>query len=146
MSPARPGRWLVDVGFGDAALDPVPIPDRSEATESLGRPPGRAQIAGGSLCYLDLVDDTWQVQYVVGPDAHAQEDFAARSVALSTPPGHFTEKPFATRALGPDGSRVWLLRDRLKLRSSTGQITETPVDPEAWEPTLVTWFAMSLPH
>ena len=61
--------------------------------------------------------------------------------------GHFSTKPFATRALDAEGSRVWLLKDRLKRVEGRGhEPVEEPVADEDWEPTLQQWFGMTRPR
>lgn len=146
VTAADGSAWLVDVGFGDSTLAPVPIPSGSQETASNSNPAGRLRRRhDGSLEYLEPVDRRWVMQYLVGPHTHDQIEFEERSRALQTPPGYFTEKPFATRALGPTGERVWLLKDRLKRRTVDGTITETAVAADEWPATLRHWFGIDPP-
>lgn len=139
-------RWLVDVGFGDAPLAPVLIDVTGEQPR---RPrPARVETDGDGFRLLELTaEGTWELQYVVDGALHELTDFQPRSDELASGAGggFWTEKPFATRALDAHGSRVWLLRDRLKLRDADLATHERAVATEEWMSLLDTWFAMTPP-
>jgi len=139
-------RWLVDAGFGDSSVTPVSLDTRDEQH----RLPRRARVEHddhGRIVYLEWMQwDDWEVQYVIDPTPRQLPEFQPRSDELASGAGggHFSEKPFATRALNEHGDRVWLLRDRLKVRRGDGHRspTETPVAAGAWDDVLREWFEM----
>lgn len=141
-------RWLVDVGFGDSALTPL----RFDTGDVQERRPRRCRLdrTGDEVEYLEwMPSNDWELQYTVDLAPRTLGDFQARSDALASGAGggYFTEKPFATRALSGDGSRVWLLKDRLKrAEGSRHEQVETPVDESAWDVMLREWFGMSRPE
>ena len=133
--------YLVDVGFGDSFIRPLPL-DR------------RGPHDGGTGMYRFVFDDDSttlvfegpsgdEPQYRFGPRPFSAADFDEPSQRLQTEPGlQWTEGPFATRLLegGPD--RVTLLSDRIKFRRS-GTWTEEPVSADEWDAMLDQWFGMS---
>jgi N-hydroxyarylamine O-acetyltransferase len=141
-------RWLVDVGFGDSALTPL----RFDSDDEQDRRPrrGRIERVGELVHYLEWMQwEDWEVQYGIDLTPRVLADFQPRSDALAAGAGggYFSTKPFATRALDAEGSRVWLLKDRLKrVESRAHQPLEEPVDDEDWEPTLQQWFGMTRPR
>lgn len=141
-------RWLVDVGFGDSSVLPV----RLDSADEQDRRPRRCRIehVGDRIHYLEWMHwDGWELQYAIDPTPRALAEFQPRSdeLAAGAGSGYFVDKPFATRALGDAGDRVWLLRDRLKVRRGDGHQapTEEPVAPEHWEAVLRSWFSMGRP-
>jgi N-hydroxyarylamine O-acetyltransferase len=142
--------WLVDAGFGDSSVAPV----RLDTPEVQERRPRRARVdrsAAGGWRYSEwMYWDDWELQYEIEPDPTPLAAFQSRSDALAAGAGngYFTEKPFATRALNEHGDRVWLLRDRLKVRRGDGhrQPDETPIAPHEWTDALHHWFGMSPPE
>ncbi|HEY3485046.1 MAG TPA: arylamine N-acetyltransferase [Ilumatobacteraceae bacterium] len=142
-------RWLTDVGFGDSSVTPVLVDHEGEQD----RQPLRCRTAwvDGRLHYSEQTGpDEWTLQYVVDPTPRTLEEFQPRSDELASGAGgpHWTEKPFATRALDDHGGRVWLLRDRVKVRRGGGweAPTEEPVDAADWDATLLSWFGMTRPR
>jgi N-hydroxyarylamine O-acetyltransferase len=139
-------RWLVDAGFGDSSVTPVSLDTADEQV----RLPRRARVEhddAGRILYLEWMHfDEWEVQYGIDPTPRELADFQPRSDELASGAGggYFSEKPFATRALGGDGDRVWLSRDRLKVRRGDGHQapTEAPVAAEEWPAVLAEWFGM----
>lgn len=137
-------RWLVDVGFGDSSITPLRLDDR-EVQPVVPRP-GRIVPADDRLDHVELVHDEWVLQYRIDPAPRALAEFQVRSDALSSGPGYFTEKPFATRATDTRGGRVWLLKDRLK--TVTGPDADPVVVPVAdheWGDVLWEWFGLRRP-
>jgi N-hydroxyarylamine O-acetyltransferase len=139
-------RWIADVGFGDSSLSPVRI--ASVAQDTL---PRRCRVEGidGDVHLFELMPSgEWELQYVVDPAPRELPEFQPRSDELASGAGgpHWTEKPFATRALSASGDRVWLLRDRVKVRrDASDATTEEPVDAADWDATLLSWFGMTPP-
>lgn len=133
--------YLVDVGFGDSFIRPLRLDD--SAIQDGGTGPYRL-VPVGTHRVLEMEEaGTWQRCFRFEPTPHLLDDFAGRSDFMQTEPGlRWTEAPFATRLLegGPD--RVWLLRDRLKLRQN-GEITVTDVADDEWPATLHKWFGMT---
>lgn len=139
-------RWLVDVGFGDSALTPVRL-DTDVVQPRVPRDV-RIERRGHRVRYLEDVQGEWVLQYELGLDAQPLAAFQPRSDALAAGAGsgYFSAKPFATRALDAAGSRVWLLRDRLKVADGRARrLTETPVPDDEWDAALATWFSMERP-
>jgi N-hydroxyarylamine O-acetyltransferase len=133
--------YLVDVGFGDSYIRPLPLDD-----------PGPHD--GGTGQFAFQIDEEWTtlVQILDTGAVEPQYRFRRRPVALSvfdpesarlqTQPGlRWSESPFATRLLDGGPDRVTLLGDRLKIRRD-GVWGEEPVAPEAWAAALHDWFGM----
>jgi N-hydroxyarylamine O-acetyltransferase len=140
-------RWLVDVGFGDSSITPIRLDVEGEQT--LVPRVGRIERVGDGSARFDhheLVHGDWVLQYRVDPTPRQLPEFQVRSDALSSGEGHFTEKPFATRATDLVGGRVWLLKDRLK--TVTGPDADPvvqPVSPADWDDVLWQHFALRRP-
>lgn len=140
-------RWLVDVGFGDSSITPIRLD--AEGEQALVPRVGRIEPASDGSDRFDhheLVHGAWVLQYRVDPAPRQLPDFQVRSDALSSGEGHFTEKPFATRATDLVGGRVWLLKDRLK--TVTGPDADpvvVPVAPAEWDDVLWQHFALRRP-
>ncbi len=109
--------FLVDVGFGDSFIRPIPL-DTTEPTD------------GGN----DL--------YRIARRHHQHEEFEPSNRALQSDGTTWREKPFATRLLDGGPDRVTLLSDRIKFRRD-GEWTEEPVAPPEWAATLDRWFGMA---
>ena len=94
-----------------------------------GLPAGAARDRADPLPRSGTRSGGWELQYVVDRTPGRCAEFQGRSDALADPAlgSPFTAKPFATRALAADGSRVWLGKDRLRLRAADGSISEEPV-------------------
>jgi len=137
-------RYLVDVGFGDSFIEPVPID---------GTP-----IDDGNERYAVINDDPWlrlkeltenvidvepsgRPLYQFQPTSRSLTEFDEESDRLQAG-SMFTEKPFATRLLDGGPDRVTLLQDRLKFRRA-GEWTESPVIEDHWENTYRRWFTQS---
>lgn len=133
--------YLVDVGFGDSFIGPLPIDGQ--------------RIDDGNAIHSVVFDDPWFTLMEVNANvievspsgrtlyrferiARTLPDFDIESVRLQTH-SHFTEKPFATRLIDGGPDRVTLLEDRLKLRRD-GEWSEEPVDSNAWDTVYRKWF------
>jgi arylamine N-acetyltransferase len=70
-------------------------------------------------------------------------DFTPRSEYLKTAPDlGWAHKPFATRALDGEGSRVTLRRDLLRRRAGAGPYVDTPVAEDEWSGLLAQNFGL----
>jgi len=133
--------YLVDVGFGDSFIRPLPLDHE-----------GPHDGGSGEFGFVFDGERTSLIAYGPGGEAepqyrfnsrpYATADFEASSLRLQTEPGlRWTEGPFATRLLDGGPDRVTLLRDRIKFRHD-GLWSEAPVDENKWETTLHHWFDM----
>ena len=133
--------YLVDVGFGDSFIYPLLL-DSQEPQEG-GDAKYRLRRDGQFRILEKAAAVAWEPQYRFTLDAHQLTDFAARSDFLqNTPSEHWTKSPFATRLVDGGPDRVWLLRNRLKLRRN-GNVSVTPVADEHWAAVLEDWFGMA---
>jgi N-hydroxyarylamine O-acetyltransferase len=140
--------YLVDVGWGDSPLAPIP----AESGEYRSRPrPARIETDASTLRLLEYVERAdgtaaWELQYQASRHPRQLVQFEARSRYLQTEPGFsWTEKPLVTRATSVHGGRVSLHRDRLRVRNDELSIRDEIVPPDQWEAALRTWFEMSVP-
>jgi N-hydroxyarylamine O-acetyltransferase len=132
--------YLVDVGFGDSFIRPLPLDDDGPHDGGSGTFAFQREGPEHTLRYFE--DGEWADQYVFTMDPVVPTDFDPSNTFLQTSPTtHFTSKPFATRLLDGGPDRVTLVHDRLKLRRD-GSWTETPVGPEQWAGVLGEWFGM----
>ena len=133
-------RWLVDVGFGDAALAPLDL-DVATPQDGIARRSRLVPVGdGGSVELFDEQSDaTWARQYRVDLTPRRLDEFEPRSTELQTTPGlSWTTRRFLTMPT-PTG-RVWLLTDRLKVRHADGTVTETAVERDGWDDARRAWF------
>ncbi|MGI9602065.1 MAG: arylamine N-acetyltransferase family protein [Acidimicrobiales bacterium] len=135
--------WLVDVGFGDSFMVPLALNRRGPQDGGTGV---FELIDGAQGLTLTRHDDGFPAaQYRFTRVSRQMADFDAASQHLQTADDlHWVHQPFATRLLDGGPDRVTLLADRLKIRRG-GDTTETPVAPDAWDDTLLEWFAMRRP-
>jgi N-hydroxyarylamine O-acetyltransferase len=134
-------RWFVDVGFGDNCLVPLPIVDGDHPATPR---PARIEMDSDSFLLTELtLDDGWVPQLRGGLQPRQLADFTPRSEYLETAPHlSWSQKPFASRALDGDGSRVTLRRDVLRERSGTGAFVDTPVAENEWSELLAGHFGL----
>jgi N-hydroxyarylamine O-acetyltransferase len=140
--------YLVDVGWGDNPLSPIP----AEPGEYATRPrPARIETDASTVRLLELVEGGdgsggWELQYEASREPRRLRDFDDRSRYLQTAPGlSWTEKPLVTRATSPDGGRVTLHRDRLRRRDDDLSYRDETVPADRWAEQLQAWFGMSVP-
>ncbi len=140
--------YLVDVGWGDSPLTPLP----AEPGEYASRPRStRIETEASTVRLVEKVDRedasvAWELQYQASRQPRELAQFDARSRYLQTEPGlSWTEKPLVTRATSVHGGRVTLHRDRLRVRRDDLSIHDRPVAAPQWEQALGTWFEMSVP-
>ena len=98
-------RWLVDVGFGDSAREPLLIDDRSEQVQN--ERVYRIASDGRYLTLLHLINDkgdpTWKAEYRFTLNPHLYPDYAEMCRYHQTSPqSHFTRRRICSRAT-PDG-------------------------------------------
>ena len=135
--------YLVDVGFGDSFIRPLPLD--SEGPHDGG--------TGAYLFEFDGTAATMLSEQPGGPNAEywfdmavscSAADFEPSSHRLQTEPGlKWTEGPFVTRLLDGGPDRVTLLRNRIKIRRN-GTTTEEPLVPgDEWNDALSEWFGMA---
>jgi N-hydroxyarylamine O-acetyltransferase len=141
-------RFLVDVGWGDCPLAPIP----AEPGEYAARPRKvRIEKTADSLRLLERVkrvggETVWELQYEASLRPRALADFDARSKYLQTEPGlNWTEKPLVTRATSAKGGRLTLHADRLRTRQDDLTFVDEPVSQAEWASVLATEFGISPP-
>lgn len=136
--------YLVDVGFGDSFIQPLPITGE--------------RIDDGNALYTVDHAEPWYTLFEVNANvvaldsdrrplyrfehvARSLPDFDTESERLQTH-SHFTDKPFATRLIDGGPDRVTLLHDRIKLRRA-GEWEEEPVEADRWDAIYREWFGPS---
>jgi len=134
--------YLVDVGFGDSFIRPLPLDDP-------GPHDGGIAEFGFEFDQEMTTLISWEDDGSVLPHfrfdrvPRQPSDFDEASTYLQTHPGlRWTESRFATRLLDGGPDRVTLLTDRLKVRRD-GRWHEEPVSEEDWDDVLAEWFDMS---
>ncbi len=134
--------YLVDVGFGDSFIKPLPLDSAGPHDGGTGE--------YGFVFDDDVVtlvsheeDGATQPHYRFSRDTRRLAEFEDASVYLRTTPGlRWTQSRFVTRLLDGGPDRVTLLSDRIKFRRD-GVWTEHPVDDSEWDRHLAEWFALS---
>jgi N-hydroxyarylamine O-acetyltransferase len=141
-------RFLVDVGWGDCPLAPIP----AEAGDYDARPRKvRIETTSDSLRLIERVErvdgeTVWEPQYEASLHPRALADFDARSRYLQTEPGlNWTEKPLVTRATSAKGGRLTLHRDRLRTRQDDLTFVDEPVTQDEWPAVLEARFGIAPP-
>lgn len=134
--------YLVDVGFGDSFIKPLPLDSEGPHDGGTGRY-GFVFEGDGATLVSHEDDGTLKGHYRFADEVAALADFEEASTYLRTAPGlQWTETRFATRLLDRGPDRVTLLSDRIKFRRD-GIWTEHPVDESEWNHLLAEWFALS---
>ena len=134
-------RYLVDVGFGDTFIKPLPLDSAGPHDGGTGR---YGFVFRDGLTTLVSFEDGEVVEhYRFDPTPRSPADFDEASIFLQTEPGlQWTEAPFATRLLDRGPDRVTLLADRIKFRRD-GNWVEHPVTEDEWPRLLAEWFDMT---
>jgi N-hydroxyarylamine O-acetyltransferase len=134
--------YLVDVGFGDSFIRPLPLDSTGPHDGGIGQ--YSFIVEGGITTLISREDDGRTTEhYRFDREPRALADFEEASVYLQTQPGlQWTESPFATRLLDGGPDRVTLLRDRIKFRRD-GSWEEEPVSEEDWPARLQEWFGLT---
>ncbi|HSM44023.1 MAG TPA: arylamine N-acetyltransferase [Acidimicrobiia bacterium] len=136
------GAYLVDVGFGDSFIRPLPLGSDGPHDGGSGMF-GFVRAGDQTTLVSHEPDGTIEQHYRFGPGRFQLDDFEAASLHLQTTPGlQWTQVRFATRLLDHGPDRVTLLHDRIKFRRD-GVWTEDPVDETEWEGLLAEWFDLT---
>jgi N-hydroxyarylamine O-acetyltransferase len=134
--------YLVDVGFGDSFISPLPLDSEGPHDGGVGKF-GFAFNSGDTTLLSHQADEANVPQYRFGQEPHVSSDFDHSSLRLQTEPGlQWTEGPFATRLLDGGPDRVTLLQSTLKFRRN-GVWAEEAIAEEDWSATLAHWFNMT---
>ena len=134
--------YLVDVGFGDSFICPLPLD--SEGPHDGGTGLYRFEFGDDTTTLLFDGPDESEAQYRFGDQPFTAADFVAPSERLQTSrDSKWTKSPFATRLLSGGPDRVILLEDRIKFRRN-GRWTEHPVSTDdEWAQLLDEWFNLT---
>jgi N-hydroxyarylamine O-acetyltransferase len=134
--------YLVDVGFGDSFIRPLPLD--SEGPHDGGTGEFGFVFEGEHTTLFGLEPGgAAEPHYRFGSNAAESLDFDEASTWLQTAPDlSWTKSRFATRLLDGGPDRVTLLHDRLKFRRD-GDWSERPVGEEEWANLLDEWFGMT---
>ena len=139
ISLERP--YLVDVGFGDSFIKPLPLDEGGPHDGGTGY--FSFQFAEDMTTLTTVTGSEFQPQYRFGPAPHDLGDFDRSSDLLQhDPEKSWTKGRLVTRLLDGGPDRVTLLEGRLKFRRN-GTWTETPVAEEDWAAALDEWFGMA---
>lgn len=134
--------YLVDVGFGDSFIRPLPLD--SEGPHDGGTGSYGFEFDDESTTLISWEDDgSVMHEYRFDQTPRSAADFEKASTYLRTTPGlPWTQSRFATRLLegGPD--RVTLLSELIKFRRD-GIWEEHPVAPGDWDRLLYDWFELT---
>ncbi len=135
-------QYLVDVGFGDSFIRPLPLDNERPYDGGTGM--YRFEFDGDTTTLIFDGPDGPEPQYRFGAHSFTAEDFDAPSHRLQTEPdAKWTQSPFATRLLDGGPDRVTLLNDHIRFRRG-GEWTEQPVSAgDEWAATLSEWFNMT---
>lgn len=134
--------YLVDVGFGDSFIRPLPLD--SEGPHDGGTGSYGFVFEDKMTTLVSYQDDGLEPQYRFGPDERTTESFEPASVYLRTTVGlSWTKSRFATRLIDGGPDRVTLLEDVLKIRRD-GVWSEQPITTGEWPGHLHRWFDLTL--
>lgn len=134
--------YLVDVGFGDSFIKPLPLDTLGPHDGGTG---GYGFLFDEETTTLTSTDDEGQLtsHYRFDSTPRQAGDFEEASTYLQTTPGlQWTQSRFATRLLDGGPDRVTLLSDRIKFRRN-GLWDEHPVLDSEWEHLLAKWFHLT---
>lgn len=140
--PDPPGRWLVDVGFGDSFNQPLRFDEPGEQIQGL-RAYRLEQTTDGYVTWQRNYSGTWERQYLfdLTPRSFPADYESACLYHQTSPLSSFTRGSIISRAT-PDG-RVSLEEGRLIL-TRNGQRSEQPVaDKTEYEALLQEYFAIT---
>lgn len=134
--------YLVDVGFGDSFIRPLPLD--SPGPHDGGTGPYHFRFEDGVTTLHSVDEDgTSTAQFRFASVALRPSDFEEASTHLQTAPGlRWTQTRFATRLIDGGPDRVTLLEDQIKFRRE-GVWVEHPVTGEGWPDLLAEWFDLS---
>jgi N-hydroxyarylamine O-acetyltransferase len=133
--------YLVDVGFGDSFIRPLPLDSTGPHDGGTGHYAFSVAGETTTLTSHDKDGETTE-HYRFNRTPRALADFEEASTYLQTQPGlQWTASPFATRLLDGGPDRVTLLRDRIKFRRN-GSWVEEEVSERDWATRLDEWFGL----
>lgn len=134
--------YLVDVGFGDSFIRPLPLD--SEGPHDGGTTRFGFRFDGETTTLVSYEDDgNAKPHFRFDGTARRPSDFEEASSYLQTTPGlQWTESRFATRLLDGGPDRVTLLSDRIKFRRD-GVWSEHPITRSDWDRLLAEWFGLT---
>lgn len=126
--PSQPGRWLVDVGFGDSFNEPLRFEQAGDQVQGL-RSFRLEQTPDGSVVWRRNYDGSWERQYLFDLTPHRfPTDYEDGCLYHQTSPlSSFTRGSVISRAT-PNG-RVSLEERRLII-TKNGQRSERPVETQ----------------
>lgn len=144
QAPEQPGRWLVDVGFGDSFNEPLRFEESGEQVQDL-RSYRLEQIPDGYVTWQKNYDGSWERQYFfdLQPRSFPKDYEAACLYHQTSPLSSFTRGGIISKAT-PEG-RVSLEERRLII-TSKGQRSEQSVESKAeYHALLKRYFDVTLP-
>lgn len=142
--PDQPGRWLVDVGFGDSFNEPLSFQERGEQVQGL-RSYRLEETAGGYIAWQKNYDGSWERQYFFDlmPRSFPIDYEAACLYHQTSPRSSFTRGSIVSKATA-DG-RVSLEERRL-IVTKNGQRSERLVETQdEYRALLKQYFDVTLP-
>lgn len=133
--------YLVDVGFGDSFIRPLPLDGKGPHDGGVG---DYGFVFDGEVTTLVALENgVPSPQYRFGPADYRSADFDVASHRLQTTQGlQWTSTLFATRLLDGGPDRVTLLHDRIRFRRN-GAWSEEPVPAGDWDAALNEWFRLT---
>jgi N-hydroxyarylamine O-acetyltransferase len=144
QAPDQPGRWLVDVGFGDSFLEPLNFEEPREQQQGL-RSYRLEQTLAGYNVWQKNYDGAWQRQYFfdLQPRSFPIDYEAACLYHQTSPHSSFTRGSIISKATAE--GRVSLESRRL-IVTRHGQPSERPVkDRNEYDELLKQYFDVTLP-
>ena len=142
--PDQPGRWLVDVGFGDSFNEPLSFEKAGEQVQGL-RSYRLEETAGGYIAWQKNYDGSWERQYFFDlmPRNFPIDYEAACLYHQTSPRSSFTRGSIVSKATA-DG-RVSLEEGRL-IVTKNGQRSERLVETQdGYRALLKQYFDVTLP-
>lgn len=142
--PDQPGRWLVDVGFGDSFNEPLSFEKAGEQVQGL-RSYRLEETAGGYIAWQKNYDGSWERQYFFDlmPRNFPIDYEAACLYHQTSPRSSFTRGSIVSKATA-DG-RVSLEERRL-IVTKNGQRSERLVETQdGYRALLKQYFDVTLP-
>ena len=141
--PHETGRWLADVGFGDAFNEPLDFEERGEQPQGL-RSYRIEQLPEGFATWQKNYDGSWERQYFfdLQPHTFPEEYEPACLYHQTSPQSSFTRGSIISRAT-PDG-RVSLEHGRLILTQSGRRTQRLLKDEAEYQRLLKRYFGITL--
>ena len=132
--------YLVDVGFGDSARNPLPL--SGEVQHDVSGSYRVSHVEGDTFDLQKATDGAWQTLYRFDTKAKELTDFeVACHYNQTSPDSHFTQKEIVTLAT-PDG-RITLSGNEL-IVTYQGEKHKEHIDPEATNTVLNNYFGIRL--